>query len=51
LLVSVPWTLVPERKAAVQFTDNYFYYIIGIGVVVMVALIGLLLFMRNQGDD
>jgi hypothetical protein len=35
----------------VQFVDNYFWYIIVGGAVIVLALIGLLLFLRNQGDD
>ena len=31
--------------------DTYFWYIIVIGAVIILALIGLLLFLRNQGDD
>jgi len=31
--------------------DSYFWYLIVGGAVVVVALIGLLLFLRNQGED
>ena len=33
------------------FVDSYFWYLIVGGAVVVVALIGLLLFLRNQGED
>jgi hypothetical protein len=35
----------------VGFVDSYFWYLIVGGAVVVVALIGLLLFLRNQGED
>jgi hypothetical protein len=40
-----------ERKASVGFLDTYFWYIIVGGAVIVVSLIGLLLFLRNQGED
>jgi hypothetical protein len=31
-------------------TDNFIYILVG-GVVIIVALIGLLLFLQNKGED
>jgi hypothetical protein len=39
-----------ERKSTVSL-DNYFWYIVVGGIVVLVSLVGLLLFLRNQGED
>jgi hypothetical protein len=35
----------------VGFFDNYFWYVTVGGAVIVVTLIGLLLFLRNQGED
>jgi hypothetical protein len=41
-----------ERKEpSVGFLDSYFWYFIVAGAVIVVTLIGLLLFLRNQGED
>jgi hypothetical protein len=35
----------------VRFFDTYFWPIIVVGMIVIVALIGLILFLRNQQED
>ena len=34
-----------------DIVGNYFWTIVVVGAIIVVALIGLLLFLRNQGDD
>jgi len=40
-----------ERKTVMQWmADNFMYIMVG-GVVIVAALVGLLLFLRNKGED
>jgi hypothetical protein len=44
--------LAAERENAMgNFVDNYFWVIMVGGIVLLIALVGLLLFLRNQNPD